>query len=169
MFSAGKIAMFIGGTSHAIMIKSNSEDIYAVTGIGAQPVGPKGKTNVAFMNIVVSSSSEYPEEAVRFIKFITNGDNQVEFSKAAGAIVPSIIGAETSEFFTKSDGTAVADARIISAAQVQNAQVIFPPIHNFSDVSEAFLKALQKTLLEGGDLKEAFKAAENEANAALAD
>lgn len=169
MFSAGQIAMFNGGTSHAGMIKNNSEDMYSVTGIGAQPVGPKGKRNVEVMNIAVSSSTVHTEESVRFAKFITNGENQVEFSKAAGAIVPSITGAETSDFFTVSDGTAVADARIISAAQVIDAQVIFPPIHNFTIVSEAFLNALQKILLEGGDLVEVFQIAENEADSALDD
>lgn len=169
MFSAGEIAMFNGGTSHAGMIKSNSEDIYSVTGIGAQPVGPGGKTNVAVMNVAVAASSPYPEEAVKFAKFITNGANQVEFSIAAGAIVPSIAGAEKSEFFTVSDGTPVADARIISAAQVKDAQVIFPPITNFSDVRDSFLDALQRSLLEDGDIMSNFKTAEAEANAALAE
>jgi putative chitobiose transport system substrate-binding protein len=167
MFSAGEVAMFNGGTSHAGMIKNNSEDVYGVTGIGAQPIGSNGKTNVAVMNIAVAASSKYPEESVKFAKFITNGANQVEFSMAAGAIVPSIAGAETSDFFTVSDGTAVADARIISAAQVKNAQVIFPPMQNFTDIKDAFLNALQRSLLEDGDIMNNFVTAEAEANAAL--
>jgi len=168
MFSAGEIAMFNGGTSHAGMIKNNSEATYAVTGVGAQPMGPQGKTNVAVMNIAVAAGTKYPEEAVKFAKFITNGPNQVEFSIVAGAIVPSIAGAEKSDFFTVSDGTAAAEARIISAAQVKEAQVIFPPMTNFSDVKDAFLNAFQKSLLEEGDIMNNFIAAEAEANRALA-
>ena len=167
MFSAGEVAMFNGGTSHAGMIQSNSQDTYGVTGVGPQPVGPGGKTNVAVMNIAVSASTPHPEPALEFAKFITNAENQIAFSEEAGAIVPSVAGAQTSDFFSVGDGTAVAEARIISAAQVENAQVIFPPIANFSDVRDAFLNALQRSLLEDGDIQKIFSAAEEEANQAL--
>ena len=167
MFSAGEVAMFNGGTSHARMIKSNSQTTYDVTGVGPQPIGPGGKTNVAVMNIAVSAASPNPEPAVAFAKFITNSENQIAFSVEAGAIVPSTVGAQTSDFFSVGDGTAVAEARIISAAQVENAQVILPPVSNFSDVRDAFLNALQRALLEGGDTAEIFLAAEKEATQAL--
>lgn len=167
MYSAGEIAMFPGGTSHAGMIESNSSDVYTNTGVGKQLVNPNGKINVAVMNITVSEKSKNKEAAVKFAKFLTNAPNQVEFAKIAGGIIPSTKASITDEFFTKEGNTAKDAARIASAAQIEKAQVIFPPIKNWNNIKDAFIEALQKSISGAEKPEDAFKVAEDAANAAL--
>ena len=167
MYSSGEVAIFPGGTSHAGMIESNSKEVFANTGVGPQLLNANGKVNIAVMNITVSEKSSSKDAAIKFAKFITNAENQLAFAKASGAIIPSTKDSIKDDFFTKSGLSAKDLARIVSAAQMENAQVIFPPIKNWNDVRTAFTEALQKAVL-GQKAEEVFKAAEDAANAALA-
>lgn len=167
MYSAGEVAIFPGGTSHAGMIESNSAEVFANTGVGPQLLNNNGKINIAVMNITVSEKSPNKEAAVKFAKFITNAENQIAFAKVSGAIIPSTKDSIKDDFFTKPGSSAKDLARIVSAAQMENAQVIFPPIKNWNDVRTAFTEALQK-VVSGQKAEEVFKAAEDAANEALA-
>jgi len=167
MFSAGEVAMFQGGTSHAGMIEKNNKAVYDKTGVGPQLVNTNGKINVAVMNVCISESSKQKTAAVKFAKFLTNEKNQVEFAKISGAIIPSTKGSIKDAFFNVSGGTTKEVARTISAKEMDKAQVIFPPIKNFNDVKAAFLTEIQKALTGKTTPEAALKAAEDGANAAL--
>lgn len=168
MYSSGELAMFQGGTSHAGMIEKNNKEVYDKTGVGPQLVNANGKSNVAVMNVCVSEASKNKEAAVKFAKFLTNEKNQVEFAKVSGAIIPSTKGSIADAFFTNTSGTTKDLARAISAKQMDQASVIFPPIKNFNDVKNAFMEAAQKILSGAEEPEKALKAAEDTANAALA-
>ncbi|MCG8480726.1 MAG: sugar ABC transporter substrate-binding protein, partial [Spirochaetales bacterium] len=150
LYSAGELAMFFGGTSHARMIRENSQEVYAATRVAPQIIGSGGKRNIAVMNIAVPESSPHVEAAVDFAMFITNNENQVAFARAAGAIVPSTRGALDDPFFSESDGTAATDARIMSAREVAEGTVIFPPIQNWPEVRDAFINAFQRSVAGDG-------------------
>lgn len=168
MYSAGEVAMFQGGTSHAGMIEKNNKAVYDQTTVGPALTNANGKTNVAVMNVCVAESSKAKDAAVKFAKFLTNDANQVEFAKVSGAIIPSTKGAIQDAFFNNTTGTPKDIARTISAKQMDKAAVIFPPIKNFNESRDAFLAAVQKILGSNEDPAKVLKAAEDTSNAALA-
>lgn len=170
LFSSGEVAIFQGGTSHASMIESNSAEVFAKTGIGAQPLGKgeKGKINFSVMNVAVAETSPNKEQAARFAKFITNDENQVEFAKVSGAIVPSTLASLDDDFFKLTD-TPKDVARTISAQQIAKGEVIFPPIKNWSEVSKVFIDSIAKIMTGNQDVATALEEAQKEANELLAE
>lgn len=167
LYSSGELAMFFGGTSHARMIEENSEEVYENTGVGPQIRGTGGKSNIAVMNIVVPESTEHPEAALAFAKFLTNNENQVVFAKDAGSIVPSTKAALEDDFFSKSDGEPSTAARIMSAREVSQGSVIFPPIKNWPEIRDAFINAFAQAVAGEGDASQLLQNAEATANSLL--
>ncbi len=168
MYSAGEVALFQGGTSHAGMIESNNAEVYGKTAAGGQLLGVNGKINVAVMNIAVAEATENKEAAVKFATYLTNAQNQLEFAKISGAIIPSTKGSIGDAFFTGTPKDAREYARMESAKQIDKTDQIFPPIKNWSEIRNAFTEALQRSLVGDATPEEAFKAAEDKANALLA-
>lgn len=165
LFSAGELATFQGGTSHARMIEENSQAVYSNTGVGPQPLGPGGEPNVAVMNITVANESEYQDAAVAFAKFITNAENQLEFAREAGSIVPSTTGATEADFFTAGpDASAAAQARAISAEMVAQGTVIFPPVENWGEIRDTFVQAFTQAVAGEGEPQQLLQDAEDEVN-----
>lgn len=164
LYSSGELAMFFGGTSHARMIQENSEEVYGNTGVGPQIRGTDGKSNIAVMNIAVPESSEHPEAALAFAKFLTNNENQVVFAKDAGSIVPSTNAALEDDFFSESDGQPATAARIMSAREVSQGSVIFPPIQNWPEIRDAFINAFAQAVAGRGDASQLLQDAEETAN-----
>lgn len=167
LFSSGELAMFFGGTSHARMIKENSEEIYRSTGVGPQVRGENGKSNIAVMNVAVPKSSEMAEAAVAFAKFLTNNENQLAFAKDAGAIVPSTKAALEDPFFSEEDGTPATAARIMSAQEVSKGSVIFPPMNNWPEIRDAFIHAFARSVAGQGDAEALLQEAEAKVNGLL--
>lgn len=168
LYSAGELAMFQGGTSHARMIEENSQEVYDVTGVGPQPLGEGGRSNIAVMNVGVAQDSDYVDTAVEFAKFVTNSDNQVTFAEEAGTIVPSTVGTTDEEFFQASDDASAGElARAESADQVPEGSIIFPPMENWSEIRDIFLESFSRSVAGEGDPEELMQEAEQEANSLL--
>ena len=167
LFSAGELAMFFGGTSHARMIQENSQEVYANTAVGPQIIGSGGRRNIAVMNVAVPEASGAREAAIAFATFLTNNENQVVFAEDAGAIVPSTRGALDEPFFSQSDGTAATAARIMSAQEVAQGTVIFPPIQNWPEVRDAFITAFARAVAGDGDPADLLTEAQTTANGLL--
>lgn len=167
LFSAGELAMFFGGTSHARMIQENSEEVYSNTGVAPQITGQGGKRNIAVMNVTVPESSDHKDAAVEFAKFLTNNENQVEFAREAGAIVPSTEASLEDSFFSEPDGTPATAARIMSAQEVASGSVIFPPIQNWPEIRDAFINAFQRSVAGEGNPQDLLAEAEATANELL--
>ncbi|AHC13959.1 ABC transporter substrate-binding protein [Salinispira pacifica] len=167
LYSSGELAMFFGGTSHARMIQENSAEVYENTGVGPQIRGTGGKSNIAVMNIAVPESSEHPEAALAFAKFLTNNENQVVFAKDAGSIVPSTRASLEDDFFSKGDGEPSTAARIMSAQEVSQGSVIFPPIQNWPEIRDAFINAFARAVAGEGDASQLLQDAEEKANGLL--
>lgn len=168
LYSSGELAMFFGGTSHARMIRENSQAVYDNTAVGPQIVGSDGKRNIAVMNIAVPSENDHVDASVEFAKFITGNDTQVEFAREAGAIVPSTRASLEDPFFSESDGTPATEARIMSAQEVASGSVIFPPIQNWPEIRDAFINAFQQAVAGEGDPETLLAEAEQTASELLA-
>ncbi|MFP4643992.1 MAG: ABC transporter substrate-binding protein [Spirochaetales bacterium] len=168
LYSSGELAMFQGGTSQAGMIEENSESVYDVTGVGPQPISEGGKSNIAVMNVGVAEESQYRDTAIEFAKFVTNFDNQLAFAEEAGTIIPPNRGA-TDESFFQADGSddANTQARVESAEQIPDGEVIFRPVSNWGEIRDAFIEAFGQAVAGDGDPEELLEEAEEIANGYL--
>ncbi|MFW6368614.1 MAG: ABC transporter substrate-binding protein [Spirochaetota bacterium] len=165
LYSSGELAMFQGGTTHSRMIQDNSESVYEVTGVGPQPISEGGKSNIAVMNIGVSEESPHRDTAIEFAKFVTNMENQLAFAEEAGTIIPSNRGVTDDSFF-QADGSDDANtlARVESAQQVPEGEVIFRPISDWGEIRDAFIEAFGQAVAGDGDPETLLQEAEETAN-----
>jgi putative chitobiose transport system substrate-binding protein len=122
------------------------------------------------MNFVIPSASKKKEKAIKFAEFITNKENQLEFTKIAN-ILPSIKSALDDNYFKESKENKNIDnlARIISAEQLLKANVLLPNIKKWSKLSKTFDKYFQMAFIGQIEPEEALRKANDEWNKILND
>ncbi|RXJ02184.1 sugar ABC transporter substrate-binding protein [Anaerobacillus alkaliphilus] len=168
MYQAGQIAILASGPQFLNIVAENAPDILEATKTSTQITGKTGKKNTAAMNLVVPKQSEHQEEAVLFSLFITNAENQVTFDKIV-PILPSIETALDDPFFNElpADPTPIDKARLVSASQLRDSEVLIPPMANFEDLRRAMNEALHAAMLGQMTAEEAVKQAEEKWNSIL--
>ena len=168
MYQAGQLAVLSSGPQFLNTVKENAPDIYEATGIAPIMTGKTGLMNVAAMNLVVPKQSDKQDAAVKFSLFMTNAENQVEFDKIV-PILPSIETALEDPYFNELPDKPSAEekARVISAEQLKDSEVLVPPMKNYSDLQKAMTDALQAAMLGEMSVEDALADAEQKWNAAL--
>lgn len=163
-YQAGQVALFPSGANFLSIIEENAPAIADSTDVGPQITSEGGPTNVSVMGLLVPETSENKATALKFAEYMTNAENQLEFSKIV-TIFPSVTEALEDPYFTDdSDGTVESKARRIAAEQLENAQNLVPV--QFDDrVKSAVIGKIQ--LAMNGELtaSEALDEAVAEANA----
>ncbi|MGP4079248.1 ABC transporter substrate-binding protein [Pseudalkalibacillus sp. R45] len=168
MYQAGQLAILASGPQFLNKVEENAPDILKATKSGPQITGVSGKKNTAAMNLVVPKQSEHQEEAVQFSVFITNAENQVEFDKIV-PILPSIESALEDPYFNElpEDPTPIDEARIVSAEQLKESEVLVPPMKNYEELKTSINEALHAAMLGKMTPEEAVEQAETEWNEIL--
>ncbi|WP_261130892.1 ABC transporter substrate-binding protein [Bacillus sp. Marseille-Q3570] len=168
MYQAGQLAILASGPQFLNKVEENAPDILKATKSGPQITGASGKKNTAAMNLVVPKQSEHQEEAVKFSLFITNAENQVEFDKIV-PILPSIESALDDPYFNElpEDPTPIDEARIVSAEQLKESEVLVPPMENYEELKTSINEALHAAMLGKMTPEEAVEQAEKEWNEIL--
>ncbi|WP_159615363.1 ABC transporter substrate-binding protein [Arthrobacter zhaoguopingii] len=163
-YQAGQIALFPSGANFLSIIEENAPDIAKATDVGPQITGDGGPTNVSVMGLLVPESSDNKATALEFAEYMTNAENQLEFSKIV-TIFPSVTEALEDPYFTDdSDGTVESKARRIAAEQLENARNLVPV--QFDDrVKSAVIGKIQLALNGELTASEALDQAVAEANA----
>lgn len=162
-YASEQVAMVMSSSAFINKIKTAAPDIYKQT--MAVP-GPVGKGDVRFsnsMNIAVPSASKNQKEAIKFAVFLTNAENQLNFSKIANTL-PSTVESAKDPFFTQDDGTLEAQAKIASAKSLDKATDLFIGVANAKDVNDVVTKALQNIYLNKADVKSELDKAEKDVN-----
>ncbi|MEK4359395.1 sugar ABC transporter substrate-binding protein [Paenibacillus sp. FSL M7-1455] len=165
-YSSEQVAFEIAGPTFINFLKTSAPDVYKNT--VAVPL-PTGKADVRLsnsMNVVVPAKSKHPKEAVEFAAFITNADNQTAFAKAANTL-PSTKESIKDPFFTQSDNTLEAQAKIASANSLDKAVDYMVGVPNASDINGAIARGLQKIMLNDADIASTLNAMEQEVNQVL--
>jgi putative chitobiose transport system substrate-binding protein len=100
------------------------------------------------MNVAIPKDTDVPEAALKFALFLTNNANQLEFAKAAN-VLPSTVNAAQDAYFTKvpENATSIDKARIVSAGQLKEAEVLIPVIKNIKALQQAIYENLQAAML----------------------
>ncbi len=100
------------------------------------------------MNVVIPKDTKNPDAAVKFALFLTNDQNQLAFAKAAN-VLPSTVKALSDSYFKEVPATAstVEKARVISAQQLQQAEVLKPSLKDLKKLQQVIYENLQASML----------------------
>ncbi len=148
LYQAGELAMLLTGPEFIKAIKLNAPDIAKISDVSTQIVGPNGKISASAMNVVVPNSSKNLDSATKFALFLTNATNQLSFSKVANQL-PSTVQSAKDPYFTAKSSSSDAEtkARVISASQLAQAEVLVPPVKNVDKLQKFIYDELQQAML----------------------
>jgi putative chitobiose transport system substrate-binding protein len=166
LYQSGTIALFTGGPQFLRIIEENAPALYATTDVAPAIVGAEGSRNLAVMSLAVSNSSANPQAAAAWAAYVTNGPNQLAFSRIV-PVFPSVERTLSDPYFTADDSTLIGRARAIAAAQITGARVLKPSLSNYNRLQEAFKASLLRTFKDDRPLDAALQEAEEDWNKIL--
>lgn len=149
MYQAGQTALVGTGAEFLKTIATNAPAIAQVSAVAPEITGKTGKKNVAVMNLVIPKDSDQPDAAIKFALFVTNSQNQLAFAKAAN-VLPSTTSALADSYFKSpptSNNSSMDQARIVSASQLKQAEVLIPTMQNINVLKRAIYENLQAAML----------------------
>ncbi|MBE9034610.1 ABC transporter substrate-binding protein [aff. Roholtiella sp. LEGE 12411] len=148
LYQSGETVFLASGPEFLKTIANNAPKIAQASAIAPQLTGDTGKKNVAVMNIVIPRQTKNPDAAVKFALFLTNDENQLAFAKAAN-VLPSTVKALSDSYFKNVPATAstVEKARVITAQQLQQAEILTPTLKDFNKLQKAVYENLQAAML----------------------
>jgi putative chitobiose transport system substrate-binding protein len=156
LYQAGEIALLSSGPEFLKTIANNAPKIAQVSATAPQITGETGKKNVAVMNVVIPRDAKQPDAALKFALFLTNDENQLAFAKAAN-VLPSTVKSLSDKYFQEASPNAstMDQARIISAAQLQQAEVLTPRLKDIKLLQKAIYENLQAAMLGAKTVEQA--------------
>jgi putative chitobiose transport system substrate-binding protein len=165
LYQSGETAFLASGPEFLKTIANNAPKIAQASAIAPQLTGDTGKKNVAVMNIVIPRDSKQPDSAVKFALFVTNDENQLAFAKAAN-VLPSTIKALSDSYFkdVPANASTVEKARVITAKQLQQAEILTPTLKDFNKLQKAVYENLQAAMLDQKTVDKAVEDAAQEWN-----
>lgn len=149
LYQRGDTALLASGAEFLRTIETNAPSVAKASASAPQITGETGKKNVAVMNLVIPKDTDVPEAALKFAQFVTNDENQLAFAKSAN-VLPSTLKALADSYFTTvpADATPVDQARIISAQQMKDAEVLVPAMKNVKQLQKVIYDNLQAAMLK---------------------
>lgn len=148
LYQSGQTALLASGPEFLETIATNAPEVAQASASAPQITGETGKKNVAVMDLVIPRDTDQPEAALKFAQFVTNNENQLAFAKA-GNVLPSTKEALQSEYFSNApaNASAVEKARVVSAKQMDEAEILVPPMKNVKDLQKVIYDNLQAAML----------------------
>lgn len=149
LYQTGQTAILASGAEFLKTVEKNAPDVAKVSASAPQITGETGKRNVAVMDLLIPRSTDQPEAALKFAEFVTNDDNQLAFAKAA-SVLPSTTKAIANyeQSVAGAATTAVEKARVVSAKQLQSAEVLIPPTKDIKVLQKIIYDNLQAAMLD---------------------
>ncbi|WP_017315583.1 ABC transporter substrate-binding protein [Mastigocladopsis repens] len=148
LYQSGETALLFSGGEFLENIGKNAPAIAKVSATAPQITGENGKKNVAVMNVVIPRDSKQPDAALKFALFLTNDENQLSFAKAAN-VLPSTVKSLTDSYFKDAPANAstLDKARVISAQELQQAEVLTPRLKDIKRLQKAIYENIQAAML----------------------
>jgi putative chitobiose transport system substrate-binding protein len=161
LYQSGQTALLSSSPEFLGTIANDAPDIAKVSLAAPQITGPTGKKNVAVMDLVIPKDTNQPEAAVKFALFVTNAQNQLSFAKAAN-VLPSTTASLQDPYFTQTtpNASSADKARIVSAAQMKDAEVLIPTLKDIKALQKILYENLQAVMLKQKSVDQALKEAE---------
>lgn len=146
LYFQGHIAYMPNSTSSVASFKTNAPDLYKQLDVAPLVTNTKNTLNPMLM--AVNSQTKNKEMALKLANFLTNKENQIEFSKKSNTY-PSAAGAMDDPFFTDIDESTL-EGKVLKVAkeEIENGTVAnFPPEVSDTDganyMSPEIVKAIQ--------------------------
>lgn len=167
LYANRKLAMVVGGAQTVSRLRDETtEEMMNDTRVAADIKGPANITGEAIMNLVVSSQSKHPQEAIAFANWITNDENQLAFCHET-AIFPTTKAAAADEFFQSDTETLEGQALYFASISAQSATDMTLGIEQDEDVKREIDNIMDMIFASGMTPKEALEAATESVNAIL--
>lgn len=165
-YSAGQLGILVTGPQFLLRVKQDNPDVYAHTFIAPYPKGKGNVVHLATMTVTVPKATRHAKEAVDFGLYVTNDENQLQFSKQV-VILPSTRVAAANAFFRQGGASAEERARKIAAAELQFSRDLTVVVPHQSDLYKVFREAIESAFFGQRTAKEALDWAVNQWNARL--
>lgn len=165
-----KLAWWVSGPQLYRQVNDLSPDLYDKSKAAPGFVGSEGTMYSAIQNLVVSEQSEHKDVAIEFIKFVTNTENQLEFSKIV-PILPGNSDAAEDEYFTSGEDSEDSEEKGLyySAVDIDKAVDMAPPIAEANQINEILSEEYEEVLLNDKDPQAALDDAETRVNELIAE
>lgn len=169
-YADGKAAWWVAGPQLYRQIKDLNPELYEKSKAAPFFVGDEGTVYSAIQNLVVSKQSKHPDVAVKFVEFITNKENQLEFSNLV-PILPTNKEAAEAEFFTAGENSDDPEEKGLyySAVNIDKAVDMSPPVGNANQINTILNEEYVEVLLNDKDPQQALDDAERRVNELLSE
>ncbi len=161
LYLSGTIVLFTGGPQFLRIVEENAPTLFADTDVAPAIVGSEGSRNLAVMSLAVANRSANPQAAADWAAFVTNGPNQLAFSRIV-PVFPSVTATLSDPYFTADDSTLIGRARGIAAGQLIGSRVLKPSLPNYNRLQEAFKSSLLRTFKDDRSLDDAMAEAQED-------
>ena len=171
LYQAGEIALLSSGAEFIDSITNNAPTVAEVSDVAPQITGETGKKNVAVMNLVIPRDSDKAEQALKYALFVTNTENQLAFARESN-VLPSTTEAveQYIEDIEQQPQTSLKErAKKISAAQLEDAEVLIPVTEDLHILQQAIYENLQAAMLNEKTVEQAVEDAAAEWNSQMED
>ncbi len=166
LYQMGELALLSSGAEFIDSINNNAPTVANVSGIAPQISGKTGKKSVAVMNLVIPRDTDKSEQALDYALYVTNTQNQLAFAQAS-SVLPSTVEAVEQYIsnIEKQEHTILKEqAKIVSAAQLKDAQVLVPVQKDLPILQKAIYENLQAAMLKEKTVEQAIQDAAKEWN-----
>ncbi|MFD8980934.1 ABC transporter substrate-binding protein [Streptomyces sp. NPDC059564] len=170
LYGGGKLVFGPGSPGFVKDIKQNAPQVYAHTRVAGAVTGTLGHIGIYAQSLGIKKDTKHLDAAAEFAQWVTNGPNQVEFSKKATIYPSNAKGLADPYFSDKGDGKdAETLARAIGAQQLTTADLdANTPVQWTTQVGDAVVREMQKAIKGEQDSRTAVRKAQEEANKLLA-
>ncbi|WP_051806150.1 ABC transporter substrate-binding protein [Streptomyces sp. NRRL F-2747] len=170
LYGGGKLVFGPGSPGFVKDIKQNAPQVYAGTQVAGAVTGTLGHIGIYAQSLGIKKDTKHLDAATEFAKWVTNGPNQVEFSKNATIYPSNAQGLADPRFADRGDGKdAETVARAVGAEQLRSAALdANTPVQWTNQVGDAVVREMQKAIQGEQDPQTAVRRAQEEANQLLA-
>ncbi|MEU8435197.1 sugar ABC transporter substrate-binding protein [Streptomyces sp. NPDC029216] len=170
LYGGGRLVFGPGSPGFVKDIKANAPQVYQRTRVAGAVTGTLGHIGIYAQSLGIRKDTAHPDAAAEFATWVTNGPNQVEFSRRATIYPSNAQGLADPRFADRGDGKdAETLARAIGAEQLKTAALdANTPVQWTSQVGDAVAREMQKAIKGEEDPRTAVRRAQEEANRLLA-
>ncbi|MBD7963228.1 ABC transporter substrate-binding protein [Fictibacillus norfolkensis] len=158
LYMAGNVSMLEGGVTFLGPIESGAPDVYKASKAGQPLNADDAPVNVAVMNFAVPAKTKNEDAAVALAEYVSNAENQLEFAKTAGTVLPATKKSLEDDYFKNPGDSPKAFGMLEASKSLSRAEVLIPPTENSADLRTAtkniFIQNLQGKLTPKEALKE---------------
>lgn len=165
-----KLAWWVSGPQLYRQIEDLNPDIYAKSKAAPGFVGDADTMYSAIQNLVISNQSKHKDVAIEFVKFITNAENQLAFTKLV-PILPVNKEAAADDFFLEGEDSDDPQEKGLYYSAINNDKAVdmSPPIAEANLINEILTEEYEEVLLNDKDPQKALDDAEKRVNELLAE